>query len=825
MSPNIDKKKIIIPEGLIQKWQGIVDVLAEYIKVPAALIMKLDSPYMGVLCSYESENNPYKTGEKRYLADLYCHDVIMQKDELCVPNALNDKRWHNNPDVKLGMIAYLGIPLLWPDEEAFGTICVLDSKERQFNKADKGLMLYFQNLIQTHLGSLSEQGQKSKELEKSEKLYLALYESANDAIFLMDFDRFIDCNPKTSQMFGWKKRQLMGKHPYDPFLSPPEQPDGRDSKEKALDKIKLAFEGKPQYFEWRHLRDGIEAFWVEVSLNRVEFAGKRILLAICRDITERKETEEAIHENEERFDLVLKGGELGLWDWDIQTGKVVRNERTAEIFGCSIEEMKPNVNMWESHIHPDDKIQVLEERNKHFAGQIPLYEAEYRLRTKSGDWKWILGRGKVVKRDKNGNPLRITGTLLDITNRKTAEQRLREERDKAQQFLDIAGVMIIVIHTDHKVCLINKKGCQILGYDEKEIIGKNWFESFIPKRVCNQVKVTFKKLMTGETEYVEYFENPVLTKNGEERLISWHNVLLHDKEGRVTGSLSSGEDITNRKRAEDALRKSENKYRTLVKNLPQKIFLKDTNSVYISCNENYAKDLKMKPDEIPGKTDYDFFPKKLAEKYRTDDQRIIRSGKTEGLEERYIQDGKNTWIYTLKTPVKDENGHIIGILGIFWDITERKKSQQALEAFAKELGKQKKSLEEKNIALREVLGQLEVEKRKMQEDIIKNIDELIIPIVKRLQLKGVSQEYITLLERNLKEITSSFGRKITQETNKLTSKEIEICSMIKNGLASKEISNLLNISFQTVVKHRKNIRKKLHISKKDINLYSYLQQF
>jgi len=639
---------------------------------------------------------------------------------------------------------------------------------------------------------------------------------------LPSIDRPID---STLQMVGLTKKQLMGKRPYDPFLSSTLQPDGRGSKEKALDKIKLAFEGKPQAFEWRHLRGGSEPFWVEVSLNRVEFAGKRIILAICRDITERKEAEDAIRENEERFDLVLKGGELGLWDWDIRTGEVVRNERTAEIFGYSIEEMKPNVNIWESHIHPDDKHLVLEKRKKHFAGQIPLYEAEYRLRTKSGDWKWILGRGKVVKRDKDGKPLRISGTLLDITNRKTAEQRLREERDKAQQFLDIAGVMIIVIDKDHKVCLINKKGCQILGYEEKEIIGKNWFESFIPKRLCHQVEVTFEKLMTGETESVEYFENPVLTKSEEERLISWHNVLLHDKEGKIVGSLSSGEDITDRKCAEEALRKSESKYRTLVENIPQKIFLKDTNSIYISCNENYAKDLKMKPDDISGKTDYDFFPKKLAEKYRTDDQRIIQSGKTEGLEERYIQDGKNTWIYTLKTPIKDEKGQIMSILGIFWDITERKKSQQALVAFATELSKQKKALEEKNIALREVLGQLEVEKRKIQEDIITNIDELIIPIVKRLQLKGVSKDYMTLLEKNLKDLTSSFGRKITQQTNKLSSKEIEICSMIKNGLTSKEISNLLHISFQTVVKHRKNIRKKLYISKKDINLYAYLQQF
>jgi len=135
-----------------------------------------------------------------------------------------------------------------------------------------------------------------------------------------------------------------------------------------------------------------------------------------------------------------------------------------------------------------------------------------------------------------------------------------------------------------------------------------------------------------------------------------------------------------RKLAEENLRQSENKYRTLVENLPQKIFLKDKNSVYVSCNENYARDLKIKPEEIAGKTDYDFYPRELAEKYRADDQRIMRLGNTEDIEERYIQNGRELWVHTVKTPIKDEKGQCIGLLGIFRDITERKKAEEALKA-------------------------------------------------------------------------------------------------------------------------------------------------
>lgn len=129
----------------------------------------------------------------------------------------------------------------------------------------------------------------------------------------------------------------------------------------------------------------------------------------------------------------------------------------------------------------------------------------------------------------------------------------------------------------------------------------------------------------------------------------------------------------------DALTKSENKYRTLLENLPQKIFFKDRNLVYVSCNENYAWDLKIKSNEIAGKTDYDFYPKKLAEKYRADDKRIMKSGKTEDIEEEYVKNGQKVYVHTVKTPVKDENANVVGVLGIFWDITERKAAERTIQ--------------------------------------------------------------------------------------------------------------------------------------------------
>jgi len=136
---------------------------------------------------------------------------------------------------------------------------------------------------------------------------------------------------------------------------------------------------------------------------------------------------------------------------------------------------------------------------------------------------------------------------------------------------------------------------------------------------------------------------------------------------------------TQRRMAVEALRVSENKYRTLLENIPHKLFLKDINSAYLSCNEQYARDLKIKPDEISGKTDFDFFPREIAEKSLSDDKRIMNSGRGEEIEERYTPAGEGAFIRTVKTPIKDEKGNVTGILGFFWDITGQKQTEEELK--------------------------------------------------------------------------------------------------------------------------------------------------
>ena len=145
--------QVEIPDRIVQKWQNIVDNMTNLIGVPAGLIMRIVDPDLEVFVSSKTSDNPYHPGDKEHLREsgLYCETVIKNREYLLVPNALSDKKWRNNPDIKLNMISYLGFPILFPNGEPFGTICVLDKKENPYSKSLTQLIQNFREIIESSL--------------------------------------------------------------------------------------------------------------------------------------------------------------------------------------------------------------------------------------------------------------------------------------------------------------------------------------------------------------------------------------------------------------------------------------------------------------------------------------------------------------------------------------------------------------------------------------------------------------------------------------------------------------------------------------------------
>src|SRR5260370_41785025 len=148
-----------VPSEILGKWQEIVDLLAEIMHVPSALVMKVEPPNITVFVSSESKGNPYEQDDVSSLnTGLYCETVMKTRQLLHVPDALLEEEWKSNPDIKLGMISYLGFPIAWPDGHIFGTICVLDNKRNEYSEPYRKLLLQFREVLQANLRWLTELG-------------------------------------------------------------------------------------------------------------------------------------------------------------------------------------------------------------------------------------------------------------------------------------------------------------------------------------------------------------------------------------------------------------------------------------------------------------------------------------------------------------------------------------------------------------------------------------------------------------------------------------------------------------------------------------------
>ncbi len=188
----------------------------------------------------------------------------------------------------------------------------------------------------------------------------------------------------------------------------------------------------------------------------------------------------------------------------------------------------------------------------------------------------------------------------DIRSRKKSEEDLEKERDRAQLYLDVVGVLVVALNIEGLVVLINRKGCELLGYREDEILSKNWFDVCVQKEIREEAKGFFEKLLTGVGAPVEYHENPVLTKDGEERVIAFHYSLIRDQTFSITGVLFSGEDITERKNAMDNLKLANQFQRRLLSTAATAIITVDPDRIITSVNDAFCLITGFRSEEVVG---------------------------------------------------------------------------------------------------------------------------------------------------------------------------------------------------------------------------------
>jgi PAS domain S-box-containing protein len=284
-----------VPPEIVGKWQEIVNLTAEIMHVPSALIMRVEPPNIKVFVSSETQGNPYEQDEIACLdTGLYCETVMKTRQPLLVPDALGDEQWQANPDIKLGMISYLGVPIVWPDGEVFGTICVLDEKPNEYSELYRKLLQQWRDVLQADLRSLAT---LHRELEAREAKIRRLVEVDIIGCFTWDLEgQIIEANDAFLHIVGYDHEDLASGRLRWTDLTPAEWLD-RDVRQFVPE---LKLNGRLQPFEKEYFRKdgtrvpvliGIAAFDKECSQG----------VAFALDLTERKRAEAEIRESERRY--------------------------------------------------------------------------------------------------------------------------------------------------------------------------------------------------------------------------------------------------------------------------------------------------------------------------------------------------------------------------------------------------------------------------------------------------------------------------------------------------------------------------------------------
>jgi len=302
-----------------------------------------------------------------------------------------------------------------------------------------------------------------------------------------------------------------------------------------------------------------------------------------------------------------------------------------------------------------------------------LQSEQIKIITKTGKQRSVLLSAESIK-DKDGNVIHSISVQVDVTKQNEAEDLLLEERNRAQSYLDIAGVIFIALDDSGYITMLNQRACKILGCSSEDYIGKNWFDSFIPERLRKEVSNVYDKIMHGDIENMKYFENEVVTLEGEERTIAWNNTLLTDSDGIIIGTLSSGEDITERKMAEEALKKSEQLNRMIVDVMSDLVLVYDSEGRY---SEYFAQDdsLLVRPwNEMQGRKPEDLLPQELATQHNANAKQVQETG--ESIIHEFELETRNglRWLQGTMMFNKDRGNLVSSVK----DITERKLSENAL---------------------------------------------------------------------------------------------------------------------------------------------------
>jgi formate hydrogenlyase transcriptional activator len=592
-----------VPSEIVGKWQEIVDLLAEIMHVPSALVMKVEPPSITVFVSSESKGNPYKQDEVSSLnTGLYCETVMRTRQPLLVPDALQEEEWKSNPDIKLGMISYLGFPIAWPDGQIFGTICVLDNKRNEYSEPYRKLLLQFREVLQEDLRWLTELGgelatqmanlARAEALLAAEKRTLEMIASGacladilerlcetidaqassiKSAVMLMDADG-MHLRPAAGPRLpkGWveaitplkigpcigscgtaaslKQRVIVSDIATDPLWA--------DYRDLALSYGLRAAWSQPLLSKNQEILGTFCISYAEprtpneTDLRLIEGAGHIAVIAIEGERSQEalRSAFEEIRNSEARLRKIIDTIPTLAWCSLPDGTGIFWNRRWHEYTGLSLEVARGWG--WRDAIHPEDLKEITDKWRGFLASGQPG-EVEGRLRRFDGVYRWFLFRAEPL-RDESGNIVNWYGTDTDIEDLKRAEANLRRDEEELRRMTDAIPQTIIVLNPDGKAIYANRVAHEYTGLSLDEVLADDFRARIFHPDDVRRLREEWHKALSSSVPFEN--EQRALGKDGKYRwFLIRYNPLL-DESGQVIRWYATGTDIDDRKRAEDRMR-------------------------------------------------------------------------------------------------------------------------------------------------------------------------------------------------------------------------------------------------------------------------------
>ena len=513
------------------------------------------------------------------------------------------------------------------------------------------------------------------EQKKITKKYEAIINTTLDGFWYLDTKgHFLDVNSAACRMLGYSRDELLKMRVSDV--------EAREKPEDVSQHIQKMKNLGGDRFESRHrCKDG-RIINVEVSTNVIKEAeGVERIFVFSRNITERKQAEEALRESEEKYKRIVENTK-DLVMLTQPNGRIAYlSSSCMNVLGYPPEDLLGKQPWIE---FPDDLKKVKEVHYLALRGESGS-NFEYRILTKKGRVKWISHSWSPIMRD--GKLQLIVSMVRDITKEKETQNAILRNNMFNSALIENAPFGIMTIRQDGSVDYVNPAMLMISGDSKANFKSMNVFKLPTYKRfgLSTKVKACFEgqSFFLGPIDYTSHF-------SGKRTIRNFTGMLMRDASGEKEKVMLFVEDLTKIKEAEQEIRDSRLLLQRIINLLPIRVFWKDNNLKYLGCNEIFARDAgKKKPEELVGKGDFQMSWKEQAELYRSDDRMVINSGKPKlNFEEpQTTPKGDEIWLRTSKMPLTDLQGNTIGILGTYEDITERKKADNEINRRSEELEK------------------------------------------------------------------------------------------------------------------------------------------